>query len=45
MIDKITSIGYNELITLKIDADSVGERADKLLSYSLCDYSRSFVLN
>lgn len=45
MIDKITSIGYNELITLKIDADSVGERADKLLSYSLCDYSRSFVQN
>ncbi len=45
MIEQIRSIGYNELITVTVDAESVGERADKLLSVALCDYSRSFVQN
>ncbi len=45
MIEQINSISYNELISIRIDAESAGERADKLLSYSLSDYSRSFVQN
>ena len=45
MIDKIEKIEYNETILLKIDQDCFGERTDKILSYVLSDYSRSFVQN
>ena len=45
MIEPITSIEYNELISLDVDEDSSGERADKLLSAVLSDYSRSFTQN
>lgn len=45
MIEPITSIEYNELISLCVDEESSGERADKLLSAVLPDYSRSFTQN
>ena len=45
MIEQIKSIAYNELITVTVDAESAGERADKLLSLALSEYSRSFVQN
>ncbi len=45
MIDKIDKIDYNETIGFEIDSDFTGERADKILSYVLSDYSRSFVQN
>ncbi len=45
MIDKINTIEYNEPILIEIDSDSAGERVDKILSYVLSDYSRSFVQN
>ena len=45
MIEPITSIEYNELISLCVDEESSGERADKLLSAVLSDYSRSFTQN
>lgn len=45
MIDKIETIEYNELISISIDSDSVGERLDKILSLALSDYSRSFIQN
>ncbi len=45
MIDKIDTIEYNESISVKIDSESSGERVDKILSYALSDYSRSFVQN
>ena len=43
MIDKLDTIEYNEKISLKIDADCAGDRADKILSYALSNYSRSFI--
>ena len=45
MIEKINTIEYDELISLEIDSDSAGERLDKILSYVLSDFSRSFVQN
>lgn len=45
MIDKIDTIEYNEKISLKIDEDCAGNRADKILSDVLCSYSRSFIQN
>lgn len=45
MIEPVNTIEYNEPISFKIDADSAGERLDKILSSVLCDYSRSFVQN
>ena len=45
MIEKINTIEYDELISIEIDSDSAGERLDKILSYVLSDYSRSFVQN
>lgn len=43
MIDKLDTIEYNEKISLKIDTDCAGDRADKILSYVLSNYSRSFI--
>lgn len=45
MIESVTSIEYNEPVIIKVDEDWAGERADKLLSAVLSDYSRSFVQN
>ena len=45
MIENISTIDYNELISVKIDSDNSNERLDKILSLVLCDYSRSFVQN
>ncbi len=45
MIDVINKIEYNETISLCIDTDFAGERLDRILSYSLSEYSRSFVQN
>lgn len=45
MIDKIEKFEYNETILFRIDEDCFGERTDKILSYVLSDYSRSFVQN
>ncbi len=45
MIESVTSIEYNEPVIITVDEDFAGERADKLLSAVLSDYSRSFVQN
>lgn len=45
MVNKISSIGYNEPILIEVDENSAGERLDKILSAALSDYSRSFVQN
>lgn len=45
MIDIIDTVEYNETISLLIDNESSGVRADKILSEALKDYSRSFVQN
>ena len=45
MIDIIDSFEYNEVISVIIDSESDGIRADKLLSEALKKYSRSFVQN
>ena len=45
MIEPITAIEYNEPITVLVDGESSGQRADKLLSLVLADYSRSFTQN
>ncbi len=45
MIESVTSIEYNEPVIIKVDDEWAGERADKLLSAVLSDYSRSFVQN
>lgn len=43
MIETVTSIEYNEPVSITVDADWAGERADKLISAVLEGYSRSFV--
>lgn len=43
MIETVTEIEYNEPVRVIVDGDWEGERADKLLSAVLADYSRSFV--
>ncbi len=43
MIDKLDTIEYNEKISLKIDDECAGDRADKILSDVLSNYSRSFI--
>ncbi len=45
MIEPVTLIEYNEPVRITVDADCAGERADKLLSTLLAEYSRSFVQN
>ncbi len=45
MIEKIENLEYNEIITLKVDEESAGNRADKILSEALESYSRSFIQN
>ena len=45
MIESVTSIEYNEPVIITVDDEWAGERADKLLSAVLSDYSRSFVQN
>ncbi len=45
MIESVTSIEYNEPVIITVDEDWAGERADKLLSAVLSDYSRSFIQN
>lgn len=45
MIETVTEIEYNEPVRVIVDGDWEGERADKLLSAVLADYSRSFVQN
>ena len=45
MIDVINKIEYNEKISLCIDSDAAGDRIDRILSYALSEYSRSFVQN
>ncbi len=45
MIEPITAIEYNEPVTVLVDEESSGQRADKLLSLVLADYSRSFTQN
>lgn len=45
MIDIIDTVEYNETISILIDNESSGVRADKILSEALKDYSRSFVQN
>ena len=45
MIEQIKTIEYNEPVSFVVDNDAGGERIDKLLSYVLCDYSRSFIQN
>ncbi|MBR2867988.1 MAG: RluA family pseudouridine synthase [Clostridia bacterium] len=45
MIESVTSIEYNEPVTVAVDEEWAGERADKLLCAVLSDYSRSFVQN
>lgn len=45
MIDIIDTVEYNETISILIDKESSGVRADKILSEALKDYSRSFVQN
>lgn len=45
MIEPITAIEYNEPITVLVDGEASGQRADKLLSLVLADYSRSFTQN
>lgn len=45
MIDKIDNIEYNEIISLRIDEECAGNRADKILSEALNSYSRSFIQN
>ncbi len=45
MIESVTSIEYNEPVVINVDDEWAGERADKLLSAVLSDYSRSFVQN
>lgn len=45
MIESVTSIEYNEPVIIRVDDEWAGERADKLLSAVLSDYSRSFVQN
>lgn len=45
MIEKINTIEFNELISIEIDSDTAGDRLDKVLSFVLSEYSRSFVQN
>lgn len=45
MVEQIKSIEYNEPVAFTVNAESEGERLDKLLSFVLCDYSRSFIQN
>lgn len=45
MIETVTEIEYNEPVRVTVDGEWEGERADKLLSAVLADYSRSFVQN
>lgn len=45
MIETVTEIEYNEPVRVTVDDEWEGERADKLLSAVLADYSRSFVQN
>lgn len=45
MIEQIKTMEYNEPVSFVVDNDAGGERIDKLLSYVLCDYSRSFIQN
>ena len=45
MIDIIDTVEYNETISILIDNETSGVRADKILSEALKDYSRSFVQN
>lgn len=45
MIDIIDTFEYNETISILIDEESSGVRADKILSEALVNYSRSFVQN
>lgn len=45
MIEKIENLEYNEIITLNVDDESAGSRADKILSEALESYSRSFIQN
>lgn len=45
MIEIIDTVEYNETISILIDKESSGVRADKILSEALKDYSRSFVQN
>ncbi len=45
MIETVTAIEYNEPVFITVDDEWAGERADKLLSAVLADYSRSFVQN
>ncbi len=45
MIESVTSFEYNEPVSITVDADWAGERADKLISAVLDGYSRSFVQN
>lgn len=45
MIETVTEIEYNEPVRVTVDEEWEGERADKLLSAVLADYSRSFVQN
>ncbi len=45
MIDIINTIEYNESISFEVDSDVCGERLDRILSFVLSDYSRSFVQN
>ena len=43
MIEPIVSFEYDEPIVIITDEENAGERADKILSCVLCNYSRSFV--
>lgn len=45
MTEQINDIEFGEVIDLKIDDESDGERIDKILASVLTDYSRSFVQN
>lgn len=45
MIEPITAIEYNEPVTVLVDEELSGQRADKLLALVLADYSRSFTQN
>lgn len=45
MIEPVTSIQYNEPVSITVDSEWAGERADKIISAVLADYSRSFVQN
>ena len=45
MVEQVKSIEYNEPVSFVVDDEAGGERIDKLLSFVLCDYSRSFIQN